>query len=161
MHFQVHRKPMPPTDSPSPSPTPCAITDWLRNSTLTAYRSSAAVSNGKPTFRPSEICSSPFSDGLSVIIALCPHTASLHESRLPFSLSHPPAAFLRVAQDCRCDRYSRLLRSQTAPQSRRGKPQKMLSRAKRQPAHCPAQTPFPTHGEADARIRPLLVRACG
>lgn len=38
---------------------------------------------------------------------------------------------------------------------------KMLSRAKRQPAHCPAQTPFPTHGEADARIRPLLVRACG
>ena len=58
-HFQARRKPMPPTDSPSPLPTPCAITDWLRNSTLTACRSSAAVSNGKPTFRPSEIVFQP------------------------------------------------------------------------------------------------------
>ena len=41
------------------SPMPCAITDWLRNSTLKAYRSSAAVSNGKPTFRPSEIVFQP------------------------------------------------------------------------------------------------------
>ena len=106
-------------------------------------------------------CSNPFSDGLSVIIALCPHTASLHESRLPFSLPHPPAAFLRVAQNCRRNRHSCLLRSQTAPQSRRGQPQKMLSRAERQPAHRPTQMPFPTHGQADARIRPLLVCACG
>ena len=37
---------------------------------------------------------------------------------------------------------------------------KMLSRAERQPAHRPAQTPFPTHGQADTRIRPLLVRTC-
>ena len=59
LHSQARRKPMLLTDSPSPSPTPCAITDWLRNSTLTACKSNAAVSNGKPTFRPSEIVFQP------------------------------------------------------------------------------------------------------